>query len=166
MKRSELKAGAKSIERGSTFAKPRSEMAKGEGLKRTRMKPGKRNSRSKVEQAQAEAWHRLVCAGRICVRRGCNAPAGPWGHHAPRKEWLNRQGVGHVKWDPRCGVPPCPDCHDRHETGVVRITRDDLIASGDWPRLVAWAKDVDARYFPGREPVLARLEREYPEVDR
>lgn len=159
MKRSPIKRG-KPLER-------RSQLKRAEGPKRkARMKQGKPRRRPEPEREIARQWHRLICAGRVCVRRDCSAPAGPYGHHCPRKEWLRRMGLEAHTWDFQAGVPPCERCHERHETGAQRITRDDLIHAGYWPQMVAWARDLDARYWPddpGQQPVLSRLEREYPD---
>jgi hypothetical protein len=166
LKRSAIKTGRKSVERGSTFKHPRSELERTGGPKRkTRLKQSGPRRRPVPEREIARQWHRLVCAGRVCVRRECSAPAGPFGHHAPRKEWLRRMGLEAHTWDLEAGVPPCERCHQRHEDAVQRITRDDLIHAGYWPQMVAWARDLDARYFPDpvHQPVLSRLESEYPE---
>lgn len=117
--------------------------------------------RPPTEQEIAAAWHEQVCVGRRCVV--CGQPAGPWGHHGLRKEWLFRIGLKAYIWDVDLGVPPCDPCHMNHESGVVRIERAHLIATGHWETLTRWARLLDARHFPdGHEPVLSRLERDYP----
>jgi hypothetical protein len=53
--------------------------------------------------------------------------------------------------------------HANHESGSDPISRDELVAAGYWETLVNWARMLDERYFTdGHEPVLARLERDYP----
>jgi hypothetical protein len=137
-------------------------------VKRTQLKPGTKalarrcRQRSTTERMLADAWHTTVCHGQPCVKHDCDKPAGPFGHHALRKEWLRRIGLAAHAWDLPLGVPVCHDCHDRHETGVDRITRGELIAARLWDQLVAWARDIDDRYHPGHQPVLSRLERDYP----
>jgi hypothetical protein len=70
------------------------------------------------------------------------------------------------EWDAAIAVPVTDDCHDRHTTKVAPITRGELERAGIWRTLVEWAMRQDEALFPGRQPVLSRLEREYPEVRR
>jgi hypothetical protein len=162
MKRSRIKTGSRSIERGSTFK------AEAKQLERTRLDRGKPRRRSTVEQAQAREWHRMISAGRLCVRRDCTNRAGPFGHHLVEKSWLRRHGLAGHAWDLQVGCPICEGCHANHTAAAdgKTVTRDDLIAAGIWARVVAWARRLDAEYFPGRELVLATLEHDYPEMAR
>jgi hypothetical protein len=177
--RSAINVGSKSEARGSTFKAERKPLerrtalaavsarrlaeaeARG-GRPRPALKQTGRRRRTPTEAEIATAWHELVCRSRPCVKDGCDRPAGPFGHHALRKEWLRRIGLSAHVWDLEDGVAVCEVCHERHETGFAPITRGELIAAGYWQTLVGWARMLDARYFPGREPVLARLEHDYP----
>jgi len=165
-----LGAGAKSLDRGSTFQAERRLLERRKPLaaasprraadppKPMRHRPRRRPA---TEQEIARDWHELVCRSRRCVK--CGGQAGPYGHHAIRKEWMRRMVVlARHMWDLDLGVPVCAPCHDRHETKVDPITRAELAAAGIWQRLVQWARLLDERYFPGHAPVLTRLERDYP----
>jgi len=113
---------------------------------------------------QTEPWD--VRPGRLCVV--CGEPAGPWGHHALRKEWVARIGLRAHIWDVELGIPPCNPCHINHEAGAARIERAHLIPTGHWETLTRWAALLDARYVEsglfvvGSTPLLSRLERDYP----
>jgi hypothetical protein len=132
-------------------------------------KPSKPTRRSPIEQTLAAVWHRIGRQknGGFCVRVDCDAPAGEFAHHILEQRTLKRLGLeGHL-FDDANSAPCCWPHNESHSNGgskTSRITRDDLIATGLWAPVVAWATDLDARYFPGRQPVLSRLERDYPVV--
>lgn len=170
MKQTRLGIGKKSRERGSTFENPRSSLkqsstlTQGKGPKQSRPK-----KRTPLEQTLAEVWHRIARQknGGFCVREDCDAPAGEFGHHILEQRTLKRLGLEAHLFDDANSAPCCWPHNDAHSNGGSkrsRITRDDLVGAGLWRRVVAWATDLDARYFPGRQPVLSRLERDYPEV--
>jgi hypothetical protein len=170
MKRTRLGNGAKSEARGSTFDKSRSSLkqtatlARGKGPRASRPK-----KRTPIEQTLAAVWHRIGRQknGGFCVRVDCEAPAGEFAHHILEQRTLKRMGLeGHL-FDDANSAPCCWPHNESHSNGgskTSRVTRDDLIATGLWLPAVAWVKDLDARYFPGRQPVLGRLERDYPAV--
>lgn len=170
MKRSRLGNGAKSEARGSTFEKSRSvlkqtgTLARGKGPKKKRPK-----KRTPLEQTLSEIWHRIGRQknGGFCVRVDCDAPADQFAHHILEQRTLKRLGLEAHLFDDANSAPCCWPHNDAHSNGGSkrsRITRDDLVGAGLWRPVVAWATDLDARYFPGRQPVLSRLERDYPEV--
>jgi hypothetical protein len=181
VRRSPIKTGRRSIDRGSTFkSKPRGIERRGElqpiskrkleEIERTgrrpcstlRQAPPKRRDGDVVTRADRDDWHELVCRSRWCVK-DCGRRAGPHGHHAIEKQFLLSHPllVPH-SWDFDLGVGVCEICHSRHTSRFDPITRGELIAAGYWQTLIDWARMLDARYFPGAHPVEARLERDYP----
>lgn len=166
MKQTPLKRGTKQLKRTelkrSSSLKQTDSLKRGKGPKRSRPK-----KRPPAMQVLAEVWHRIGRQknGGFCVRLDCDAPAGEFAHHILEQRTLKRLGLeGHL-FDDANSAPCCWPHNDGHSNGgskTSRITRDDLIAAGLWAPVVAWVKDLDARYFPGRQPVLSRLERDYP----
>ncbi len=177
MKRSELKIGALSLDRGSTFKAERKPLerrtalaavsarrlaaaeARG-GQPRPALKQTGRRRRTPTEAEIAREWHKLGCRGRLCVKSG--EPAGPHAHHCVPQHFLKGLGLHAHLWDIDNAVPVTLAAHMNHEAKAEPITRAELQAAGIWDRVVQWARMLDARCFPGREPVLARLERDYP----
>lgn len=120
------------------------------------------------EAETARIWHLLNTRGRLCVK--CGREAGPWAHHIVPQHFLKRMGLHAHLWDHQNAAPVDNGCHMNHEARGVNdenpITRGELQASGCWDDAVAWAKWIDARYSPdGHEPVLSRLEHDYPETN-
>lgn len=162
MKRTRLGNGQRSLERGSTFARERKALKRGDGLGRgKRLGRGRPRRRSDAERNAASEWHEAVRSTGPCVK--CGGPAGRWGHHLVPKGWLRRRGLADAIWgreNVANGVPICDPCHEGETNHASRISRADL--GPHWWAAVEWARRLDAG-LPG-EPVLSRLEREYPEA--
>ena len=151
LKRSGLKPGAKSLERGSTFASRGS-------LKRTSLprsvalhNPPPRRS----ELPGARGWTQRVFTlyGRACVV--CGAKAGQ-AHHVTGKavilaaRHLSAAEREALAFDARNGAPVCVQCHMDHESAAKRIPFDRLPAGA-----VEWAIEhgfrgrvMDRRVYP------------------
>lgn len=99
MKRSELGAGRKSIERGSTFA------SRGEGLKRT-ASPSRPRAISEASAAQRRKVHLQACA--VCGAIGCD-PA----HLTPR----SFRGCDHAD----CVIALCRRHHREFDDGHLDL---------------------------------------------
>jgi hypothetical protein len=114
VKRTELRAGAKSLERGSTFKVPRHPMRK----RRSRGRPAER-LKAEMAEFKASVWNRVCasCGGRTYFG-GCDA------HHVVYKQHLPVE----LRWDPRNALPVCDDCHERHHNASRRIPLSALTA--------------------------------------
>ncbi len=135
-RRTALNAGKKSLERGSTFAKPRSTL---------KPKPGKRAAptrraapaMSAEERRAAATFERVVkrsgrCAA--CGQRARNPRVELDAHHIIPKEILKRierqtgAPAGSLVWDPVNGMPLCSQitenrCHPRHTVKFKPVLR-------------------------------------------
>jgi hypothetical protein len=123
-----------------------------------------RRRRRDIDPELAAAWKAAVVhRGSRCLM--CGGRAELQAHHVigqqvlrryARELKLKRATAQRVLWDRRNGVPVCRRCHERHTCAYVRIPRARL------PNFVfAYVAELDAR-TPGREPMLVRLEDEYP----
>lgn len=102
MRRSRLGAGAKSLERGSTFRRPRSKTPPAGARRR--------------EKTSAD-WRAATRAARCAV---CGNPAHQ-GHHVIEKQVLRREGLAHLLWDLRNLLPLCAHCHELHHNASRRV---------------------------------------------
>jgi hypothetical protein len=112
VRRSPLGAGAKSLERNSTFKAEPKPLARTSPLaastaagKRSTLKPGKGFACSPAQRSKVEFAPCVRCA-----REGCH-PA-----HV-----IDRSIAPDPAGDPRAVVPLCPECHRLYDTGVVSI---------------------------------------------
>lgn len=142
MKRSGIKPGLKSLERGSTFD------GRGAGLKR-RPRP----RRAELEQKRSEAWARGVqskpCV--ICGARGVHA------HHVITKQQLRKVARQHgldverLLWDTRNRLAVCPRHHAAHHARSHTIPL--LVIEQHSPKVFQLARELELTWW---------LEREYP----
>ena len=168
MKRSGIKPGAKSLERGSTFA------SRGDGLKRSATAPSDfRDSdgnfvfsgpalsdraaarRAMARRAPRVEWDVLTRTSACAV---CGSRLAITGHHVLPLRMLKANGVSPDLWyDPRNHLPLCMEpsperCHQRHENYVKRV-----------PRALVLAKAPGAIDFADEVGLLHLFDREYPE---
>lgn len=162
MKRSRLKPGAKSVERGSTFANH------GNGLARDPSKPAtgrpsatptnpkrrkaKRPDTEIERRKQAiwwEGWERALCA--VCRAQGCDP------HHIVTetrcRERARELGLEEhrVAWDLRNRLWLCRRHHDAHHNWSKRITWELLERAA--PKVFQFVRELDLEPW---------LERRYP----
>lgn len=135
-RRTALKTGKKSLERGSTFAKPRSTL-KPNPSKRTAPTRRAAPKMSTEERRAAATFERVVkrtgrCAA--CGHRARDPRVELDAHHIVPKEILKRierqTGVpaGSLVWDPVNGMPLCSQmtenrCHPRHTVKFKPVPR-------------------------------------------
>lgn len=144
MKRSRLDVGAKSRERGSTFAKPR--------------KPLKASRRVKaiIDKQAAEAWAKAARSKR-CVLCRANFASG---HHIISQQQLkanaqaNSRDLERIRWDRRNLLPLCQRCHGRHHSRMRPVTLQELRRYA--PKVFQFAREIGE---------LAWLQRMYPKVN-
>lgn len=88
------------------------------------------------------------------------------GHHIIEQQVISRlcRGLGMSGdeeqswlWDERVGCPIHAYCHARHTSAFLRIPRERLPTA-----VFAYAREFDSLVPNGAEPMLCRLEREYP----
>lgn len=147
MKRSQIKPGAKSLGRHSTFA------AKPKPMKRPR-----RQTTAAVLIAGRRAWRFRAQSGPCAI---CGSRIGVTGHHVIPLRFLKTLGVDEASWydvanQLRLCSDPAPNrCHDRHELHVARVPRAVVLEHA--PRSVQFASDHGLMWL---------LDREYPEIGR
>lgn len=162
MKRSGLGAGAKSLERRSTFASPRSELERTPPDVRpidnaTAQATRKRKPAGKVSRAPAGARVSWVEAAksRPCAM-GCGQRA-TQGHHIVTQQELRRAlrgEFGRFRWDLRNMLPVCNGCHAAHHARQAPIPMRVLRVHA--PGVFAFAVELDRAWW---------LERVYPESE-
>ncbi|MET0604193.1 MAG: HNH endonuclease [Baekduia sp.] len=128
------------------------------------MRP-RRARRSGTDRKLAAAWKHAVCGGARCAV--CGAGGKLDGHHVISQQALrgffvdlgfDHETAERWRWDPRNGIALCERCHSRHELAVRRVPLYLL------PHAVfAFVAELDA-LFGDRQPVHARLRRQYPEM--
>jgi hypothetical protein len=133
-RKTQLGPGEKSLQRGSTFAKPR-------GRLQSKSRPAAPGDPTAGElRRQALAFERAVkAAGRCaaCGRRARSRRAELDAHHVVPKEILKRVererrlAPGTLVWDPANGIALCSEqteerCHARHTLAVRRVPRSRL----------------------------------------
>lgn len=135
-RRTQLKVGKKSLERGSTFAKRRSTL-KPNPSKRTAPTRPATPKMSPEEQRAAATFERVVkrtgrCAA--CGHRARHPRVELDAHHVIPKEILKRierqtgTPAGSLVWDPDNGMPLCSQmtenrCHPRHTVKFKPVPR-------------------------------------------
>lgn len=179
MKRSGIGPGAKSLDRGSTFA------SRGEGLKRSATAPSDfrdkdgnfvfpgpalsdRAAERKRERARRRAaavaaarrapraeWDILTKTSPCAV---CGSRMAVTGHHVLPLRMLKANSVSPDLWyDPRNHLPLCMEpsperCHQRHENYISRVPRELVLEKA--PGAIDFADEVG---------LLHLFDREYPE---
>jgi hypothetical protein len=106
VKRTRLKPGAKSLERGSTFK------AKPKGPKR---RP--RNATAARERDSKPEWWTAEIRGMPCAG-GCDRPA-VHGHHIITVQMLTRSDA--PLWSRPNRMPVCAECHANHHNAYRRL---------------------------------------------
>jgi hypothetical protein len=98
VKRTGIQPGAKSLQRGSTFAKQRTDLRRREAPRRRSISPASNAQRAKVRDR--------ACI--VCARGPCH-PA----------HLIDRALGGND--DPRAVVPLCPSCHRLYDDGTLSL---------------------------------------------
>jgi hypothetical protein len=146
VKRSALGAGTKSLERGSTFAKPRTAVS----TKRRHGNP------SAIDKARAEAWAHHA-RSKTCAVCGSERVQG---HHVVTKQQLRKvaraEGLdaGRVLWDLRNCLALCERHHAAHHSWARRLTLSFVL--DHCPKVAQFARELGSDWW---------LEKEYPEMD-
>lgn len=142
MKRSPIRNGAKSLERGSTFA-PKGRVRR----------PLTTKHRAVIDRQASEAWAKGV-RSKPCVR------CGAWhaqGHHILSQQALRRRAkelgidAQSILWDERNRLALCPRCHAAHHLYAKRITRAMLEQHA--PKVAQFARELGLDWL---------LDRDYP----
>ncbi len=155
MKRSRLKPGAKSLARGSTFAKPTSSLKR--ERKAARKKVAKRAAalHGPTDREKSEAW---ATGKRPCAVCGAAAEHSK-GHHIVTQQRLRAVAkqldldVERIRWDRRNRLWLCPRHHDAHHSRMKPIGRTVLRQHA--PKVFQFARELG---------LLPWLERTYPEA--
>lgn len=147
MRRSSIKPGRKSLERGSTFKPP------------TVRKPPRRPAAriSELERTLRQAWRFRALTGPCAV---CGSRIGVTGHHVVPLRHLKAAGITDptVLFDASNQLRLCMDpspgrCHERHELHVQRVPRELVLAHA--PRSLAFAVEHGLAFL---------FDREYPDI--
>lgn len=119
------------------------------------------------DRVLGKAWRRaVVFPGARCLM--CGRDHALFGHHVisqriiedyGREHGLEPQGIQLLLWDSRNGIPLDLRCHERHHNAYRRIPLYLLPAC-----VFEFARDLDALYADGRQPIHERLRREYPDA--
>lgn len=138
MRRSQLRVGARSVARGSTF-KQRGKRLKRQATPRNGL-PGPSTDPREVAAREAwlQGWQVARCV--LCGTRGCDA------HHVILAQRLRRDArwLGVPEWrivyDRRGRLWTCRQCHSDHHARVRPITWQELERYA--PRVFAFAAEV------------------------
>lgn len=161
MKRGKLKPGAKSVERGSTFANRGTRLDEDPGPALSDRVAARRRERARRQAARKAAARRTPriewdVRTRASVCAMCGSTIAVTGHHVIPLRMLKAAGVDRSLWyDPRNHLPLCDEpapnrCHKRHELYVKRV-----------PRQVVLAKAPEALDFADEVGLLHVFDREY-----
>lgn len=110
MRRSGIKTGAKSVDRGSTLA------AEPRPLRRRRY-----HRTASERQAAREFREQVVATGRCAMRGPHDGPL--QAHHVLTVQALRRYGLAEHVWDARNGLCLCELHHARHHRALERVPR-------------------------------------------
>jgi hypothetical protein len=114
VKRSQLGPGARSLERGSTFEKPRSELKRTELLRSPVSATGDyKKPLRRAPISPASSLQRAKVAGQVCVVSDCAE------HHCHPAHLIDRSLGGDD--DPRAVVPLCPIHHDLYDNSDLSL---------------------------------------------
>ncbi len=158
MKRTALKPGAKSLERGSTFAKHSDGLKRDGALSDRRAERRRERARQYAARKAAELrtprieWD-LRTKASVCAM--CGSAQAVTGHHVIPLRMLKTAGVDRSLWyDKRNNLPLCDEpspkrCHKRHELYVKRVPRDVVLAKA--PGAIDFADEVGLLHIFDRE---------------
>lgn len=157
-----LGPGAKSLARGTSFAKPRSTLKpKPRALTRAdKAAVAEQHRLALAFERAVKAPKRCACCGRVARHPRIDLDA----HHVTPKETLKRLErerrlpPGSLVWDPANGMPLCSDareqrCHARHTLAVKRVPRSRVPAPALRFAEGLGLTHIIERHYPDNSPV-------------